>query len=95
LANLTDDDVDDAKADNERLIDVIQGRCEIEKDLAGQVSPNVHTKNGEVTLTAKGKSEAAHYLAIEFAKGFDHVTDVEDNLQLVKISTAPLSKRLQ
>jgi osmotically-inducible protein OsmY len=67
----------------------------MEKDLAGQVSPNVDTKNVEVTLTAKGKSEAAHYLAIEIAKDFDHVTDVEDNLQIVKISTAPLSKQPQ
>jgi hypothetical protein len=29
------------------------------------------------------------------AKGFDHVTDAEDNLQFVKNSTAPLSKRRQ
>ena len=44
---------------------------------------NVDTKDGVVTLTGNVKSDAAHDLAIEIAKGFDHVKDVEDNLQVV------------
>ncbi|AMO70020.1 hypothetical protein DOK_17175 [gamma proteobacterium BDW918] len=44
---------------------------------------DVDTKNGKVMLTGTVKNETAHDLAIEIAKGFDHVTDVEDNLQVV------------
>lgn len=47
---------------------------------------DVDTKNGVVTLTGTVKSEVAHDLAIEIAKGFDNVTDVEDNLEIVKES---------
>ncbi|MEX1669910.1 BON domain-containing protein [Zhongshania guokunii] len=44
---------------------------------------DVDTKNGKVKLTGTVKSDTAHDLAIEIAKGFDHVSDVEDNLQVV------------
>ena len=43
-------------------------------------SIDVDTKNGVVTLTGIVKSDAAHDLAIEIAKSFDKVTDVEDKL---------------
>ena len=41
---------------------------------------DVDTKNGVVVLTGTVKSDTARDLAIEIAKGFDHVEDVEDNL---------------
>jgi hypothetical protein len=34
-------------------------------------------------------------ISVAIAKGFDQLTDVEDNLQFVKNSTALLSKRAQ
>ncbi|MBW2941225.1 BON domain-containing protein [Zhongshania aquimaris] len=46
-------------------------------------SIDVDTKNGMVVLTGTVKSDAAHDLAIEIAKGFDHVNDVEDKLTVV------------
>lgn len=44
---------------------------------------DVDTKNGKVMLTGTVESDTAHDLAIEIAKGFDHVSDVEDNLQVI------------
>lgn len=41
---------------------------------------DVDTKQGVVTLTGTVKSEAAHDLAIEMAKGYDNVVEVEDKL---------------
>jgi len=43
-------------------------------------SIDVDTKNGMVVLTGTVKSDTARDLAVEIAKGFDHVNDVEDNL---------------
>ncbi|WP_286845512.1 BON domain-containing protein [Spongiibacter sp. UBA6593] len=41
---------------------------------------DVDTKDGVVTLRGTVKSDAARDLAIEIAKSFDKVTDVEDKL---------------
>lgn len=46
-------------------------------------SIDVDTKNGVVVLSGTVKSDTAHDLAIEIAKGFDHVNDVKDNLTVV------------
>ena len=43
-------------------------------------SIDVDTKDGVVTLRGTVKSDAARDLAIEIAKSFDKVTDVEDKL---------------
>ncbi|WP_286696091.1 BON domain-containing protein [Spongiibacter sp. UBA1325] len=43
---------------------------------------NVDTHRGVVTLRGTVKSEAAHDLAIEIAKSFDHVSEVEDKLDV-------------
>lgn len=45
---------------------------------------DVDTKNGIVTLTGSVRSEAAHDLAVEMAKGYDHVKDVNDKLSVRK-----------
>ncbi len=45
---------------------------------------NVDTKNGVVTLSGPVKSEAAEDLAVEIAKGFDHVKEVNSKLQVTK-----------
>lgn len=45
-------------------------------------SIDVDTKNGVVTLTGTVRSEASHDLAIEIAKGYDHVKEVKDNLEV-------------
>lgn len=47
---------------------------------------DVDTLNGNVTLTGTVKSKAAHDLAIEIAKGFDNVVDVDDQLTIVSES---------
>ncbi|CAA0102578.1 Osmotically-inducible protein Y [Zhongshania aliphaticivorans] len=43
-------------------------------------SIDVDTKNGTVVLTGSVNNDTAHDLAIEIAKGFDHVKEVKDNL---------------
>ena len=45
---------------------------------------DVDTENGIVTLTGEVESSAAKDLAVEMAKGYDNVIEVQDNLTVMK-----------
>ena len=44
---------------------------------------NVDTHHGVVTLKGNVKNAVTHDLAIEIVKNFDHVNDVEDELNVI------------
>lgn len=88
-----DMDMDSAtgKLTDAKIATVIKTRLLMDSDISG-FDIDVDVEQGNVTLTGTVDSDAERDLAVEIAKNATDVTDVEDNLKVVKQKTAMKSE---